>query len=75
MTTGQIMMKLREIEEELDGIDDFCWSLKDRRSTEHLATAKTELCNLIEQMLADEQQAREAHTMGDLPFDGQKGKP
>lgn len=75
MTTGQIMMKLREIEAEMDGIDDFRWSLKDRRSTEHLMSAKTVLCGLIEQMLADEARAKAAHTVGELPFDGQRGKP
>lgn len=69
MTTGQIMMKLREIEAELDRIN----IRLSRISTQHLENAQSTLCELIATMLADEQRARAAHTMADLPYDGQRG--
>lgn len=56
MTTGQIMMRLREIEANLD--------------VGATATAQRVLCDLIEQMLADDRRHAEARTMGELPFDG-----
>ena len=70
MTTGQIMMKLREIEAELDRVD----IRLNRRSTKHLENAQSTLCELIAIMLADDRRHAEAHTMGELPFDGQRGK-
>lgn len=72
MTTGQIMMKLREIETELDMVKrPYKMAIGDR---EHYENAKVTLCELIEQILTDEQRARTAHTMADLPYDGQRGK-
>lgn len=57
MTASQIMMKLREIEAELNQGD--------------IGSAQITLGSLIEWMLADEARAKSAHTMGELPFDGQ----
>ena len=73
MTTEQIMMRLREIEADLDMVKrPYKMAILDR---EHYENAKVTLCELIEQMLADERQAREAHTMAELPYDGQKEQP
>lgn len=68
MTTSQIMMKLREIETNLNLVRATV------RTVHYLSHAQTDLSELIEEMLADERRAREAHTMGELPFDGQRGE-
>lgn len=74
MTHGKIMLMLREIEGELNAMaeSDGQMGVGD---IAHLVNARTEMGRLIEQMLADEAKAKAAHTMGDLPFDGQKVKP
>lgn len=73
MTTGQIMMKLREIEAELDAV----WEpalFMGGPNLKHFTSAQALLRSLIEQMLADEARAKAAHTMGELPYDGQTVK-
>ena len=64
MTTGQIMMRLREIEAELDKVRRL------PKDADHLERAEAYLSLLIEQMLADDRRHAEARTMGELPFDG-----
>lgn len=103
MTTGQIMMKLREIQIDLDVVKARA------RNGERVRKARETVNDLIEQMLADDRRhagarnagnyqpcprcgvklygmevhdrgdcdnarAAKAHTMGELPFDGQRGK-
>lgn len=65
MTTGQIMMKLREIEAGLD-----CIHGRYKSDQQRLPIVRAMLCGLIEQMLADDRRHAEARTMGELPFDG-----
>ena len=63
-------MRLREIEADIDA----AVKADDRLRTEgaeRLKNAQTTLCELIEQMLADDRRHREAHRMSELPFDGQ----
>lgn len=69
MTTGQIMMKLREIEADLNLV------VATVRTVHRLSHAQNDLGELIEEMLADNRRHVEAHTMAELPFDGQQVKP
>ena len=74
MTAGQIMMKLREVEERLELVMKSNDKWMHNRNYNRIEAAQTIVCDLIEEMLTDEQRARAAHTMAELPFDGQKGK-
>lgn len=105
MTTGQMIMKLREIKGELDAV----WEpalFMGGPNLKHFTSAQSALCSLIESMLADDRRhaearsagnyqpcprcgtklygmevhnrgdcdnarAAKAHTMGELPYDGQ----
>lgn len=73
MTTGQIMMRLREIEANVDAaVKGFAsWA---QCGAADLRTAQLNLQDLIKQMLEDDRRALAARTMGELPYDGQRVK-